>query len=263
MKKFLLSLIMVVSLSTFYLSADTINATPKQSEKEALKSLLVAIDRDSVSLDALCDSLVKRMDTRLFKEREETPQQESNFSFELFSSEDEAYELAVALVCISAPFITLFLIVLVCLLISYKKRKSRYALIEKAIASNYQIPEYLINGNKSSFSAPAPTPTPNADINIKEKQGKAKMPYYPNIWNGAKSGTVLIAVGLGLLFAFGFNFVGGLCSILIFIGIARVIMNVLEYRNLKEYYTGEDIHDEQNRPGAVPPPFNNKDNNND
>ena len=91
--------------------------------------------------------------------------------------------------------------------------------------------------------------------------------------NNITRGAILVALGLGLLFAFGFNFVGWACSILFFIGVSKIVISILKQRDLKEYYRAtyaaeqEKKYREQNftkeekidieikSEGSVPPPF--------
>lgn len=159
---------------------------------------------------------------------------------------------------ISIPFITIMIIVAICLYYNYKKRTARYAMIEKAIDNNYEIPEYLANEQpgdaynafKNVFvSTSAQRAQPKG--NYAQVPPKVRMPkeFYtdPYKWKELRSGIVIAALGLALVMAFGFNFMGALCSVLIFIGLGKIITNYLQVRDMEraceaQYYADEALY---------------------
>lgn len=248
MKKILFS-ILVLLISIIGIEASAANEKANETKTEKL-SLVESIKKDSMTIVALRDSLKSMVSDTIvnFKSKGESENKAAaaSFAFEYGNDEEPVYELVIAIVAIVVPFITLLLIVVACLIISYKKRKSRYQLIEKAIANNYQIPEYLMNDSK-----------PGTD---QEQLKKSTNMYFPNQWDGVRNGAILVAVGMGLFFAFwGSGFMMGICAMIAFIGIAKIAINWLDNRNMQRYYNSQSetssTNSKNENSGSVPPPF--------
>lgn len=275
MKKILLIMVMLVGLC----GVNTLNATTQREQQtDSLRKEIVAMvstKLDSINSAQIKDSIKSMLNDTIISKKPKTVDGTYSFSYE---SDKPEYELALVMVSVITPFVTIVLIVFLCLLMSYKKRKKRYEMIEKAIEKDYVIPEYLLSDDKQKNVCP---PSSGNGSN------GSKVPYMPNQWAGVKSGAILAAVGIGLVFAFGFNFMGGLCSILFFIGVAKIVVNILEQRHIKEYYQDYDMGDsdrsksdwnnnantntgwgknqprwsspEKPKEGTVPPPYPNDD----
>ena len=155
---------------------------------------------------------------------------------------------------ITIPFLTIIIIVLLCLNYNYKKRVARYHMVEKAIENNYTIPEYLANEQpaakspewKNVFGTSAVASDGTRPTNNQRPVMPKEFYTNPYKWKELKSGLVMAAVGIALVLAFGANFMGAVCSVLIFIGVGKIVANYLEVRDMERAYIA--AHNYSNMP---------------
>lgn len=254
MKKILLILVLTLVTGLSIQASEPSKNVSKEAIKEAIEKKISGMKLDSLSTVQVKDSVVQSIlnDTILKNKTAD----DKDYTFTFYTDSDNPHtETIITALAIVTPFLAIVAIVIASLIVSYNKRKRRYQMIEKAIDKNYQIPEYLLS---ESGSAQGQMPKGKAD---------GTSSYLPMRWDGVRSGSIISAVGLGGLFAFGFGFMGGVFSILIFIGIAKIVINVLEQKSYREYANKYDTwnttlnkDNSKTESGTVPPPFPNEEN---
>lgn len=171
-----------------------------------------------------------------------------SYDYMLFEHENEMrranHRFVNKVLAMTVPFLAIIIIVMLCLFYNYKKRVARYRMVEKAIDNNYIIPEYLANEQASvkvpEWKSVFGGSTASDGVH---KQASGPRPAFPKEfytnpykWKELKSGLVMASIGIALVLAFGANFMGALCSVLIFIGVGKMIANYLEVRDMERAY---------------------------
>lgn len=247
-----------------FLTLQPISAAPKDnpSKMERVKSKIEAVD--SIPYSAIGDSVRAILKDTIYKSQSLKQEQEPNSTFRFQYETDPGDSDAVGLmIIIGIPFLFIFLIIMGCLIISYRKRKDKYRLIEKAIENNYQLPEYMFNDIINPRMPDFEDSTPQ-NANASAPQAPV-FPTNHKEWASIKSGIILSSVGLGLFLFFIPRSIAWACSIVFFIGIGKLIMVYLQkkhtsnsqnqyYRNWNNHYAPQQ-NDAKKDSGSCPPPI--------
>lgn len=257
MKSRIICAIMALAISLSAFSADK----SRQEEfiqamelvRDAIKEVNNAIENGQGNLDSLdiemkIDSLVNASidNSRSYTiNAEDYTEDVAYVSTAAINAErvENQYRFIIRVLGITVPFITIIIIIILCLYYNYKKRVARYHMVEKAIENNYTIPEYLANEQsatktpewKNIFSSSA---APEGNHPAAGQRPPMPKEFYTNPykWKELKSGLAMTAIGIALVLAFGMNFMGAICSVLIFIGVGKMVANYLEVRDMERAY---------------------------
>ncbi|MCH5216852.1 MAG: hypothetical protein J1F10_07900 [Muribaculaceae bacterium] len=217
---------------------DAINAVNLAIERShgTIDSLEVQMKLDSIVNASIDNAVAYTVDTYSDEQSGNNKDVEYDSAAARMDRENER-DFILALAGIITPFVATLLMVLLCLIYNYKKREARYKMVEKAIENNYVIPEYLANERPMMNSVGKkvlPNSTPAAG---QAYVNKPKELYNnPFKWKELKSGIVMASIGVALVMACGFNFMGAICSVLIFIGVGKIVANYLEVRDMEQAY---------------------------
>lgn len=211
------------------------------SSNRAARSIIETFfKRDSMTVDELKDSINAiirsiSLDDTVYSAQNNESKTDSEYDKLYDEQSNDTNEKEIAIIAITTPFIAIVIIVIACLVISYKKRKAKYYVIEQAIENNYQIPEYLIN---EATIPSAPKQNSSTKSTLFNNGDLAEL----------RNSLILIGVGLVLWISFGVSsFVGQMCLIPTFIGIARFLVLYLANKGRKD-------EDQQQQDNAPQPP---------
>ena len=157
---------------------------------------------------------------------------------------EEIYQPVLGMVfAIALPIIAGVTVVIAILVFMYMKKRRYYKMVEKAIESNYQLPENVGEGTPKKKTASIPVNPEEAAIS-------------PEKWKGMKSGLLYAGIGACLSLAFNSQPMSSLCAILTVIGVVKIVMNVLQVRDVEKQLA---YRREQQQYSAPEPPEMSKD----
>ena len=135
---------------------------------------------------------------------------------------DEIYKPVLGLVfAVALPIIAGVTVVIAILIFMYMKKRRYYKMVEKAIESNYQLPDNVGEGTPKKKTTSIPVNPEEAVVS-------------PVKWKGMKNGLLYAGIGACLSFAFNSQPMSSLCAILIVIGVVKIIMNILQVRDMEK-----------------------------
>lgn len=155
---------------------------------------------------------------------------------------DEIYRPVLELVfAIALPIAAGLTAVIAILIFMYMKKRRYYKMVEKAIENNYQLPDNVGEGTPKKKTASIPVNPEEAVIS-------------PEKWKGLKSGLLYAGIGACLSFAFRSQPMSSLCAILIVIGVVKIVMNILQVRDMEKQlaYRCEQQHYSAPKPPEMP-----------
>lgn len=206
-----------------------------------------------VGLSKIGNKLQALLDDTVFNGESEASTSESSLEYETMLAKERTArnqeESRVIRTVTATVFMTIFLISLCGMIVYYKLRRSKYRVMEKAIENNYPLSDSLFTGVQSHTVYVQQSPdgtatTPPQRISL--SQGINPSAY--------RNSFVLIAVGLGLSLFFllaDATPMAALCSILILLGIGKVVITYWEQKN----YTSAASEGHSQRETPPPPPF--------
>lgn len=195
MKKFLLSLTLsIVAIAT----AAATPAMPAATAPTAAPAD-TAIAADPVRTAALSPAMEQEI-TKIVRQEME------GFSHSNDVFTEDLIESFIPFIAIIMPFLTIIVIVVAMIVAVTKRRRQKYGLVEKAIAANYQIPEYVFNSQSSKTT----------EVNSRKSLNSA---------------IVLIAAGTSLTLFFlaaGTPEVASLMFMILLIGLGKLAVEIID-----------------------------------
>lgn len=245
-----------------------INVGSTYAVQSNIKKIEIAVSKiDSLAKSAIADSVGSILSDTIMSAKQSKKQQDASLAYsDGFDDNDDDYiyseDSIIAIVAITVPFAAIVLIVLICLIMGYARRKAKYKLIEKAIENGYELQEYLFtekptagcvvqhsNATTNASATPIINPTDIARRN-----------------SSIKGGIALTGVGFGLcLFWLLCDAVpmAGLCSIILIIGVGKLVVVYLEGNHNVSQASAPQYPMQPQSPIMPPPvPENDKVNNN-
>ena len=135
---------------------------------------------------------------------------------------EDIYQPALELVfAIALPILAGVTVVIAILIFMYMKKRRYYKMVEKAIESNYQLPDNVGEGTPKKKTSSIPVNPEMAVIS-------------PVKWKGMKNGLLYAGIGACLSFAFNSQPMSSLCAILIVVGVVKIVMNILQVRDMEK-----------------------------
>lgn len=138
MKKFILSLTLTMAAIATAAAAPAMPAATAPTAAPAD----TAIAADSVRTAALSPAMEQEITKIVRQEMEGFSHSNNVFTEDLMES-------FIPITAIIMPFLTIIVIAVAMIAAGTKRRRQKYGLVEKAIAANYRIPEYVFNSQSS------------------------------------------------------------------------------------------------------------------